>query len=490
MGIQIKQQLARSQYSNPFIEVSSSVRLMTRLAVALVIGAIWLVAFTSDYTAPYMIPRLLVATIYILVSALPLWYPIRGIGVVHPLFVIATLILAKSSFPGIGSYAIGMTAHGALPGLTVAPIAALHIEVLLLMTLASAMTYVGYFTTGGIKWKFVLFKDRRELSLYAGVACLIIGSISLYLLMQVSGGFFLHLKNIARGHSNKVWVGDADLASTYGTLTSLIVIPPALWILNSKRALLNPAFWALVFYAVTSGFLINGRRSAVLGIVLVIAACFILATKKVAIGRLAITGVLLFLSVGILGDYRRSNWRRGDVTFEAFSDVQIDEAMAASLQEIQARKSGGAIYPIVAKVPSKVPYKYGSNYLAYFNRFIPRRFWPDKPRGIGIECAEAFYGRRNSGGIPPGALGEAYWSAGLLGIVVVFFGWGIALKSFGNFFERFRNSAFASLLYLVTVTRLGPSEPQFRAWLYLVVPAIAILTITGVVRFFPARTRR
>ncbi len=487
MSIQIKQQLARGNESNPFIEVTRSVQILTRLAVALVIGATWLVAFTADYTAPYMMLRLFVVTGYILVATLPLWFAIPGNGVVHPLFVIASLTLAKSCFPSIGSYAIGMTIHGALPGMIGAQTATLQIQVILLMTLACVMTYAGYFSARGIKWKAISFRDRKELSTYAAVACFVVGSISLYVLMQISGGFFAHLKNITRGHANKVWAVDPELASTFATLVLLIVVAPALWLLNSRKAITNPAFWALVAYAVASGFLINGRRSAVLANVLVIVACFVLKTRKVAIGRLAITAILLFLSVGILGDYRRSNWSRGAVTFEAFTDVQIDEAMAQSFQEIQARKSGGAIYPIVAMVPSQVPYKYGTNYLAYFNRFIPRRLWPDKPRGIGIECAEAFYGRRNSGGIPPGGLGEAYWSGGLFGIAIVFFTWGAILKSIGTFFMRFRHSAFASLLYLVTVTRLGPSEPQFRAWLYTIVPALALLALVGVIRFSGGR---
>lgn len=482
MSIQIKRQLTPNEVSNPFIEITSSVLLLTRLSVALVIGAIWLVALTSVYTAPYMVTRLLVATIYILVSSLPLWFPIPGIGIVHPLFVIASLILVKSTFPSIGGYAIGMSAHGALPGFTSASIAMLQVQVILMTTLASAMTYVGYFTTRGIKWKFVTFRDRRKIATYAGVACFFIGSVSLYLLIQISGGLFLHLKNIARGHANKVWVGDAELASAYGTLVLMVVVAPALWMLKSKKATANPAFWALVAYTVTSAFLINGRRSAVLANVLVIAACFVLKTRKVAMGRLAVAAILVFLSVGVLGDYRRSNWRQGSVTFEAFTDIQVDEAMARSFQEIQSRKSGGAIYPIVAKVPAQVPHKYGTNYLAYFNRFIPRRLWPDKPRGIGIECAEVFYGRRNTGGIPPGGLGEAYWSGGFFGIAIVFFTWGAVLKTSGNFFVRFRSSAFASLLYLVTLTRLGPSEPQFRAWLYTIVPAIALLALFGVVR--------
>ena len=151
--------------------------------------------------------------------------------------------------------------------------------------------------------------------------------------------------------------------------------------------------------------------------------------------------------MGILGDFRRSNWTRGSqVNFSAFTETDIASAFESSLNEIEGRKLASPLYPIVARVPSEVPFKYGTNYVAYFNRFIPRRLWPDKPRGIGLECAEVFYGRSNSGGVPPGRLGEAYWSGGFVGVAIVFFVWGHLLKSFGNFFVRFRGSTIATLL--------------------------------------------
>jgi hypothetical protein len=134
---------------------------------------------------------------------------------------------------------------------------------------------------------------------------------------------------------------------------------------------------------------------------------------------------------------------------------------------------------ILENVPDNVPFLYGVNYLNYVNRFIPRQIWKNKPRGLATQCAETFYGRVDAGAIPMGAVGEAYWSGGIIAVSIVFFLWGRLLASVGMFFVRFRHSAFACLLYFVTLTQLEPSEQGFAQWIYVVAPACIVLLLVG-----------
>ena len=232
-----------------------------------------------------------------------------------------------------------------------------------------------------------------------------------------------------------------------------------------------------------AGYLVSGRRTGAITNIIALVACWIVRRRSLAVGRVVLIGLLAFLFIGMIGEFRRANRRLGKpVNFDAVTEASFTDAVTQSWVEIESRRESGAIYPIIAKVPDKVRYRYASIYLSYFNRFSPRLIWPNKPRGVGIECAYVFFGRRNSGGIPPGGIGEAYWSAGMVGVTVVYLFWGLILRCIGNFFVRFRGSSVATLLYLATLTKLGPSEPQFRAWLHLIVPALLILGCAGIVR--------
>ncbi len=469
---------------SPFVTVSKQLSFLTLLMVILYLLLLYYFCYTSSASAPHPVPRMLAVTALVLASTSPMWFRYRDVGVFHPLYVSSAYILLKSTIPNARSWADGLDYHGAVPGMSPSSVAMLQVQVMLLNALSWICTIIGYHFAKGISWKAIRFYDRKRPLVFGAILAAVIGFGSMYLLIELSGGFPEHLKNITRGHSSRVYVGDAEWASIYAVLSQLTIVAPAIWILKGKNPFRNPLLWLLVIGTVGSGYLVNGRRSALLMRVIVLTACWILRQRKLALGRLALIGFALFAMVGIAGEFRRSNWKKGqDVSFEALTDLTIEDSISKSLEELEARRDSGAIYPIVARVPADTPYLLGENYFNYINRFIPRFIWKDKPRGIGMDCARIFYGRIDSGGIPPGSLGEAYWSGGVIGIVIVFLIWGAMLKSFGNFFVRHRHSAIACLVYLATVTTLGPSEPQFRAWLYLIAPTVIVLTAAGLIKF-------
>jgi len=468
---------------HPYIAISSSVMLLTRLSVLTVLVIVYVVAFTGyRYAAPFAPLRLLLLTVYIGTFTFPLWYRLKSVGLFHPLFVLSSMSFL-TGLTDISAWALGVDFHPRLVGMPRSAIALLDIKILGIKTLSWICIYIGFFSVRGIKWKAFRIQESNFVCIVLGALAVAISVFSLYQLVQFSGGFMEHMKNITRGYRGKVYVKDSDFISVYATLVPLIVVAPALMILRGKYTFVNPLFWSTSVLSVIFAFLVNGRRSAVVMVMLIQVACWVLRRRSVALGRLTIIGFVIFLSVGILGDYRRSNWNRNpNVTFESFTSTDFQSAFASTFTEIEARRRGGAVMPIVQYVPEKVPYMYGKNYLDYFNRFIPRFIWKDKPRGIGITCAEVFYRRYNQGGIPPGGIGEAWWSGGIIGVIAVFTLWGVFLKSIGNFFVQFKYSALASMVYLATVTRLGPSETQFRGWLYMVAPVIVLMLITGTIR--------
>ncbi|QEF98725.1 hypothetical protein Mal15_27800 [Stieleria maiorica] len=465
---------------NPFVEISESVQLLARLSIVMAIAFAWWVGLNDRDSAPYPISRLLLFTLYTAIQTLPLWYRLPGVGLLHPLYVIAAYLFLKGTIPSLSQSAIGYRHIPGLPAMSAQGVAIMYMKVTGLYILAQIFTYFGFFTGRGIRWNFIEFRNRPNIVTYFVIASLVIGLVAFWLLIDLSGGLYPHLKNITRGNAAKVWVKDASNASIYATLCGLIVLPPAFLMLVGKNPGFNPVFWALTAISIAVNYLTAGRRSAIVSAVIIIVACWVLRTRTVSLARLSIIWFLLFLSIGIFGEYRRSNWDgRRRVNFSAFQDNDIGEAMEKTWSDLQQRRGGSPVPLIVYRVPKYVPFKYGMNYVGYINRFIPRRIWKNKPKGLATQCAEVFYGRYGSGAIPMGALGEAYWSGGIVAIPIVFFVWGRILCSIGTFYIRFRYSAIACMLYLLTVTRLEPSELSFGRWVYVVVPTLIILFAFG-----------
>ena len=476
---------------HPYVEISDSIYLLSRLAIGLYVVFIVVVAFMSPIPNGQYVARLITSIAALLLTTLPLWWRIKEVGLFHPLYLISAMMFLRGALTGVTHNAYGIGFHPAVSNITGGSLEVLQMKVTLLEMLATACTYAVFFYSGGLRWNFLAFKNKKGVLFFGSIVGLTVGSICLYWLTEASGGLSEHLKNINVGVRAKIWVKDVEYISIYAQLIRLTILAPTAWILAGKRPFANPLFWILAIFAIAAAFMTSGRRSTIAMTALVFVACWILRRGSLAIGRLAIIGLLLFLMIGIVGEFRRSNWGRSrDVNFEAVFQQNFDTAMRASYSELSARQNASPIYPIVAYVPDRVPFRYGSIYLSYLYRFIPRSIWKDKPEGgIGHDCAQIFYGRGKGVGVPPGAVGEAYWSLGFMGIALVFSFWGWCLRSIANFYEQFRGSVFASIIYLTTIVILRPSETGFRSWLYLIVPLVGMLFLVGAVRLTGARDR-
>lgn len=466
---------------NPFIDIPTSIYVLARVAILSYLIASYVLFFRLPDVAPHAPLRAIAITFLVLTETAPLWMRFKGIGIVHPLYILSAYHFLKSILPNIAMKAQGTDWHYALPGLPSKKVAMLEIETMLITIVASLATYAGYYATRGFKWSMLRFHENKNVLLVAGVASYVIGVVSLLLLIDLSGSFEAHIKNITKGKSHVTYVKDATFAGAYFVLTLLIIMPPALWLLGAKKnPAYNPLFWVTALSAVAVRYLAGGRRSGVIIPMIVITAFWILRERKIAIGRLGVVAILGFISIGILGEFRKTNWRNPNwVTYEAFTEADLGSAITSSYESIAARRSQSVTVAIVANVPENVDYLYGRNYFDYLIRFVPRAIWKDKPRSMGLHCARVFYGRVDTGGIPPGSIGEAYWSGGPVGVLIVFFLWGIVLKNFANFFVRFNYSAFANLLYLLTIMKLSPNELAIRGTGYIIIPAATLLWAIG-----------
>ena len=240
---------------NPFVEISESIQLLARLAIFITIAFAWWVGLSDRDSTPYPTARLVMFTVYTAIQTLPLWYRLPGVGLLHPLYIISAYILLKGTIPSLSQTAIGYRNIPGLPTMSSQGVAILHMKVVGLYFLAQIFTYFGFFTGRGIRWNFIEFRNKQNVVTYFMIASLVIGLVSFWLLIDLSGGLYPHLKNITRGNAAKNWVKDASNASIYATLCGLIVLPPGFMMLVGKKPGFNPAFWALTATSISVSYL-------------------------------------------------------------------------------------------------------------------------------------------------------------------------------------------------------------------------------------------
>jgi len=465
---------------NPYVAIPNEFYYLAWVAIFLHFALVVYISAGSSTSNATTALRLSTFLLHQLVVCSPLLFRWKGIGIVHPLYFLSAYTFLRGTLPNTNSIARGVTIHPGLPGYSPEQIAGVQIQVILVATLSWVAMIVGFRVAKGIKWaRFLSLSDNQNrLTVAAGIGFML-SALALVMQVKVSGGFTRHIKNITTGIANQSFEMDSTFYSVLVVLVTLSVLLPCVIVLRNPKATRNISFWLSSAGSVVLMYLSNGRRSSVLQAVLAILACWFIANRRVPLVRSFVIACCLFLSVGLLGRFRESNWKQQTVNYDAFTDFDPIHGFENSLEVFESRGGGGAIYPIIAKVSQRVKILYGRNYFDYLNRFIPRFIWKNKPRGIGIECAKVFYGRENSGGIPPGPLGEAFWTGGWLGVFIVFLVWGAMLKSIKTFFDAHGGTISGTLIYLFTITTLNPSEPSFRRWLFIILPCFVLLAIGG-----------
>jgi hypothetical protein len=184
------------------------------------------------------------------------------------------------------------------------------------------------------------------------------------------------------------------------------------------------------------------------------------------------------------------------VDWTILTDVNVAEMVAAGQEEMQNRGETGAFLPLVAKVPRQVDFLYGQSYLAALFFFVPRAVWPEKPRGVGPMTNAYIYHEREmrpgellqGSGIPPGAMGEAYWNFYYPGVILLYMLVGVFHRWLAALLRRGADVPAVWVLYALTLL-MTPTSTAVVKWLQTVIPGIAIAWWMGAIRM-PGAGRR
>lgn len=489
------------QERNPFVPIAWPWRVAVLVFVlvyrVLVPGAQQLLWPGS---APLGAERMALDAVYEVVLFAPLILYRREWGWLHPLLFPSLFALAKALLTAPGQLLAPLALfypppdaplfHVALEQWAQEDIARAMIKAKLLMLLGLASYYFGFFLAP----RPAVPRVERLPARAAAPKALVVVGLSLMLFvafMQMRGGVGAHLASFGLGRFRAVGgLGHFTVLILMGTTAALV------WFAVDETTSRKPLFWATAGAVIPMSFLLSGSRSSVISTAVLFVIVWMVRTQKVPAARGLVMGIGAIFLVGALGALRESTYT-GAVDWAVLTDVNVAEMVAAGQEEMQNRGESGAVVPLVAKVPARVDFLYGQSYLAAIFFFVPRAIWEEKPRGVGPMTNAYIYhdeemrpGEIITGsGIPPGALGEAYWNFYYPGVVLIYmlhgmFNWWLAAV-------LRRNSTVPAVWVLYALTLLmTPTSTTIVGWLQSIIPGIAIMYWMGVLRRRPRAVLR
>lgn len=134
--------------------------------------------------------------------------------------------------------------------------------------------------------------------------------------------------------------------------------------------------------------------------------------------RLSIRSVVIVAVVAVITLSLMISFRSGEANpWERLSLTSISERLFGSRDFLDVTTTASIIEALEG---GRLDLSYGSTYFAWLYAPIPRTVWPDKPAvSAGWDIKRQVFGLGGAGGIPPGAMGEAFWAFGIGGVVVM-----------------------------------------------------------------------
>jgi hypothetical protein len=348
----------------------------------------------------------------------------------------------------------------------------------LFLTAAGMVAYYLFFWLWRPSYKPSLnFTEPRRLRTKV-LATVVIATAIAAIYIQQRGGLAAQLLSWQFGRHD-------ELSGTFYlvVLVSLGLEACLLWWTMDTRAGRSLVFWACAITSVIVAFLMTGSRSTLIYTAIVALMVHMLRRRKIPfVGGLVVAGVVLVF-LAELGDFRRTLWE-GEIRPQV-TTMQPLEAIRSGLEELAERSTttSGSL-PVLAEVPDRTEYLYGSSYLAILTLPIPRALWPEKPTMIGGQAGEVFFGMR--AGVPIGPVAEAYWNFGTFGVIAVFALLGVFHKWLLSVYAAYRGERLMMLIYAITLLFLVPSSPGVVDYLLRLVPLLSLSWLFGIIRITAA----
>jgi oligosaccharide repeat unit polymerase len=117
---------------------------------------------------------------------------------------------------------------------------------------------------------------------------------------------------------------------------------------------------------------------------------------------------------------------------------------------------------IIWAVPGELPYLKGASLIEAATIWIPRTCWAGKPRGLGWDLNDIYYGTIRGGNSVPTWPGELYWDFGIIGVIAGMFMMGVVCARLA----RLNRPYIVERGFPVTRTLYAVSYPIFLVWVW------------------------
>ncbi len=397
--------------------------------------------------------------INLLLLILPLVFYQSSYGWFHPLIfrIFLTTIIHLRRTP---LYIYGLQWHVALLGWDWAQLNSLVTLELGLRALGTIAIYIGFFLSPNFSIPKLTF--RRSQNLEKKILLVVGFAVTVFLVyIQLRGGLTSHILSWARGRRSE-FTGDAY----WFFLIQLGLTACLCWLALDRKAPLRPNFWICSAISLIISFLSTGSRGTLVYFIAMGVTVSLLREQKISFTKPLMAIIVGLMLLGLLGNFRTSTFT-GEVNWDVLtgSSAVEESSLSRGVEEVTARSGiGSAVFPVLAKVPDQVEFLKGDSYLAVLTLPIPRALWADKPGLIGGRSGATFFGSR--AGIPPGAVGEAYWNFGVPGVLVHFLVIGMFYRWIARIFCQYPQEPSIVILYIITLfPMVEPSSSDFVSWL-------------------------
>jgi hypothetical protein len=439
----------------------------------------------SNAPAPLTVPRLWAEVLYQFLLFLPLFFYRRDYGWLHPLIFPAVFELAHSLArdplgllaPLLGtSDALAVDSSSqALAALGDHQLALARLEYTGLKILALIAYYAGYFLSPALPVPEFAPSQPRESALKA-FAMIVFAALVFGFYVHARGGISAHLLSFTEGRFRTLG-GDGPLMVVMGSASIALVT----WYALDRQAWRSPLFWASAAFAIPVGFLAGGSRSAVITVLIMLLAIWMLHHRKLPAGRMAILAVASFAFIGAAG-LIRTQWHVEAIDWRQLTRVDVQAWLEAGRRDALQREANEAGLAVVALGPEAVGFLNGKTYLAAVFFWVPRALWKDKPRGAGAYTAAALFrgqdieqGVPRGGGIPPDAVAEAYWNFWIPGVVCIFVLFGGLHRWMARLLSANPEVRAVWPIYVIVLLQFKPTTIAIVETLQQVMPGLALL---------------
>ena len=410
-------------------------------------------------------------------SAVLLFAPVlffrSRIGWVHPLALIPLFGAAKQFVKDPSSLASPFRLAAALgsgvsnpllPGYPENELAVAELRLIMFTVFGLLCYYTGYLATS----RNAVIRlpslpqgriDPRVVRLTASVVVLsALAPVAYYL--YVTGGVAEHLLNYWAGGRGSA---SAELRGRVGIVSVALdtgMIAMLLWYSLDRTVATRVIYIGAFALLAALSFLITGSRSGMAIYAQQLVLLYMLYERKLPKVRIVLMAVVVLLLLGRLGEFRRSITYGGQIDWNLLTRTDINSDIDVALAEIDGRESMQGGLPVALRVPMEVDYLYGKSYIGNLFFWIPRSFWPDKPRGGGYYNTQLLLGGGQYA-IPIPPVAEAYWNFGIAGLSILFLLYGCFHRALANSFARGGQLSSTWLPYLVAILFITPGSGSF-----------------------------